>query len=74
MDKYLLLSIDESGKASYKHSSELFILSGIVIQEQLRTKLIKSMRYLKSKYFNNEEIVFHSRDVSRRKGLFSNLQ
>lgn len=74
MTTYKLLSIDESGKASYSHKSELFVLSGIIIQEKLKPRLDKLTRKLKKKYFKDEEIVFHSRDMYRRKGPFSILQ
>lgn len=71
---YKLLSLDESGKASYDHKSSLFILSGIVIPEKFKLKLDRLMRKLKKKYFKDEEIVFHSRDMYRRKGPFAILQ
>ncbi|MBI2017789.1 DUF3800 domain-containing protein [Candidatus Daviesbacteria bacterium] len=74
MPTYKLLSIDESGKASYDHKSELFVLSGIVIPEKFKPKLDKLTRKLKRKYFKNEEIVFHSRDMHRKKGPFALLQ
>lgn len=71
---YKLLSLDESGKASYSHKSPLFILSGTVIPEKFKSKLDKLMRRLKKKYFKDGEIVFHSRDMYRRKGPFAILQ
>ncbi|MDP3982702.1 MAG: DUF3800 domain-containing protein [bacterium] len=74
MTTYKLLSIDESGKASYNHKSELFVLSGIITPEKLKPKFDKLTRKLKKKYFKDEEIVFHSRDMYRRKGPFSILQ
>jgi len=74
MTTYKLLSLDESGKASYDHKSPLFILSGIVIPEKFKPKLDKLMRKLKKKYFKDEEIVFHSRDMYRKKGPFAILQ
>lgn len=74
MATYKLLSIDESGKASYNHKSELFILSGIITPEKLKPKFDKLTRKLKKKYFKDEEIVFHSRDMYRRKGPFAILQ
>jgi len=74
MTIYKLLSLDESGKASYNHPSELFILSGVIIPEKFKSKLDLKIRKLKKKYFNDEEIVFHSRDMYRRKGPFAILQ
>lgn len=73
MKSYKLLSIDETGKASYDHPSELFVLSGAVIPEKLKLKVDHKMRLLKKKFFNNEEVVFHARDMARKKGPFSIL-
>lgn len=66
-----ILSIDETGKASYKHLSPLFILSGVLINETFKVKLDNKIRKLKTKYLNNEDIVFHSRDMARKKGPFA---
>lgn len=74
MTVYKLLSIDESGKAGYKHKSPLFILSAAVMPEKFKPKLDQSMRKLKKKYFKNPDIVFHSRDMYRKKGPFVILQ
>lgn len=74
MADYKILSLDESGKASFNHLSKLFILSGIVIPEKFKPKLDRLMRKLKKKFFGDEEIIFHSRDMSRKKGPFSILQ
>lgn len=69
-----LLSIDESGKASYNHPSDLFTLSGVVIPEEYKTKVDRQIRKLKKKFFKDEEIVFHSRDMTRKKGPFHILR
>lgn len=74
MNQYRLLALDESGKASYEHPSELFVLSGVIIPEKLKQKLDNQMRKLKKKFFDNEDLVFHSRDMSRRKGPFAALR
>jgi len=74
MTIYKLLSIDESGKAAYSHMSKLFVLSGIVIPEKFKPQLDKLIRKLKKKYFKDEEIIFHSRDMYRKKGPFVILQ
>lgn len=71
---YKFLSIDESGRVSYKHPSQLFILSGVVIPEKLKEKLGNKMVKLKKKYFESEEVVFHSRDMARKKGIFVILE
>lgn len=71
MTNYKILSIDESGKASYGHFSKLFVLSAVVVSESFKPKLDLKIRKLKRKYFGNDEIVFHSRDMSRKKGIFA---
>jgi len=68
---YKILPIDESGKASYKHQSKLFILSAVLIAENYQSKLDSQIRKLKKKFLKNENVVFHSRDMSRKKGPFS---
>lgn len=73
MSIYKLLSIDESGKASYTHLSDLFILTGVVIPEKLKLAIDHKMRRVKKKYFGNEDIVFHGRDMARRGGAFTPL-
>lgn len=70
-NNYKILSIDESGKASYQHPSKLFVLSAVLIPENFKPQLDIKIRKIKIKYFNNEEIVFHSRGMSRKKGPFS---
>lgn len=68
--EYKLLSIDESGKASYNHPSNLFILSAVIIPENIKNKIDDQLRKIKIKYFGDENIIFHSRDMSRKKGDF----
>lgn len=68
---YKILSLDESGKASYKHPSELFILSGVIIPGKFRLRLDNKIKKIKKKFFDNEEVVFHSRDMFRKEGVFS---
>ncbi len=74
MKSYNLLSIDETGKASYKHPSQLFIVSGVLIPERLKKKIDSETRKIKKKYFKNPDIVFHTRDMIRAKGQFANLK
>lgn len=71
MLSYKILCIDETGKASYSHLSELFVLSGVIIPESLQAKIDNQVRKLKKKYLKDEDEIFHSRDMSRRKGKFS---
>nr|MBI5455723.1 hypothetical protein [Candidatus Levybacteria bacterium] len=74
MNNYKIIALDESGKASYAHHSELFVLSSVIISEKFKPKLDRLMRKLKFKYFKDAEIVFHSRDMYRAKGPFSTLR
>lgn len=73
MKLYKQLSLDESGKASYSHASGIFILSGVVIPEALKPKIQGQMRKIKKRYFEDEEIILHGRDLSRAGGSFSTL-
>jgi len=74
MKDYNILALDETGKASFSHPSKNFVLSGFILPEKLRLKLDGSIRRLKKKYFNDEEIVFHCRDMLRKKGPFASLR
>lgn len=74
MQSYKLLSLDESGKASFNHPSKLFILSGAVIPEKIKTKIDAKMKKLKKSFFKDEETIFHARDMVRKKGPFKILQ
>ncbi|MCX6702744.1 MAG: hypothetical protein NTW60_02660 [Candidatus Wolfebacteria bacterium] len=66
-----LLAIDETGKASLNHPSTTFILSGLILTEDYLSNLEKNLKNLKTKYFHDPDIVFHSRDMLRKKGPFS---
>ena len=74
MKGYKILALDETGKASFKHQSKNFVLSGIIVPENFKPKLNKAMCKLKKKYFDNDEIVFHCRDILRKKGPFACLR
>lgn len=71
MEGYKILALDESGKASYKHLSKNFVLSGLILSEGYKMELDNQVRQLKLKYFNDENIVFHCRDMLRKKGSFA---
>ncbi|HLE49759.1 MAG TPA: DUF3800 domain-containing protein [Patescibacteria group bacterium] len=71
---YKIISLDESGKASFEHPSKLFVLSAVLVPESFRSKLDNKIKKIKKKFFKDEEIVFHSRDMSRKKGPFSILR
>lgn len=74
MNRYKILALDETGKASLKHPSKNFILSGIIIPESFKPKLARKICKLNKKHFNNDEIVLHCRDVLRKKGPFACLR
>ncbi|MBU2539686.1 hypothetical protein KJ786_00785 [Patescibacteria group bacterium] len=74
MRDYKVLALDETGKASFNHLSKNFVLSGLIIPEKFKPKLDKIISKLKKKYFNDEEIVFHCRDIIRKKGSFALLR
>ncbi|MFA6651025.1 MAG: hypothetical protein WCS41_03085 [Candidatus Paceibacterota bacterium] len=72
-NSYKIIAIDESGKASFKHPSPEFLLSGLVISEKLLKKFDSDIKNIKKKFFKNPDIVFHCRDMLRKKGKFSIL-
>ncbi len=74
MRSYKILALDETGKASFKHLSKNFILSGLILPEKFKPEFNRSMKEIKKKYFGNEEVVFHCRDILRKKGPFSILR
>ncbi|MDD2766449.1 MAG: hypothetical protein PHH40_01625 [Candidatus Moranbacteria bacterium] len=74
MKGYKILALDETGKASLSHHSKNFILSGIIIPESYKPRLKLLMCKLKNKYFGNEDLVFHCRDMLRKKGPFALLR
>ncbi len=74
MHNYKILALDETGKASFKHLSKTFILSGLILAEDKKDEFNNSIRKLKKNYFGKENIVFHCRDILRKKGPFSILQ
>jgi hypothetical protein len=73
MKDYKVLALDETGKASFIHPSFNFVLSGFILPEKYKPKMDRSIRKLKKKYFADEEIVFHCRDMMRKKGPFVSL-
>ncbi len=73
MKDYKVLALDETGKASFNHPSKNFVLSGLILPEKFHTKLDNQIRKLKKKYFDNENIILHCRDIMRKKGPFVSL-
>jgi len=74
MSEYTILALDETGKASMSHASSAFVLSGLIVSEDHLPKLHEGFATLKSKFFTNPDIVFHCRDMLRKKGPFSILR
>lgn len=73
--KNINLFIDELGSASPKSTiSNIYLLSGIMISRESQEDLKIKADQIKFKYFNNTEIVFHSRDIGRKQGDFIELQ
>lgn len=73
MQSYKLLSLDESGKASYLHPSKIFILSGVVIPEDLKPKVHNQMKKIKKRFFGDEDVILHGRDMARAGSRFNVL-
>ncbi|MCF7820388.1 MAG: DUF3800 domain-containing protein [Candidatus Pacebacteria bacterium] len=71
MKNYKIIALDETGKASMNHQSKTFILSGLILKESYQKELEKEIKGLKKKYFNNNDIVLHCRDMIRKKGPFA---
>lgn len=74
MSEYKILALDETGKASFNHLSSTFVLSGSIMSEDYLPKIEKNFKRLKSKFFKNSDVVFHCRDMLRKKGPFSILR
>ena len=46
---YKIISLDESGKASFEHPSKLFVLSAVLVPESFRSKLDNKIKKIKKK-------------------------
>lgn len=71
-----IVFIDESGTSSYKDKDKYFTLTATIFKssnfELFRDEIVK----LKNKYwcngiYNNKKVVFHSIEISKKKGAFS---
>lgn len=65
--------IDESGEANIKIPDprfNIFVLCGIIFREDKYNIFNEQMKDLKKKFFNTEEIVFHSFEMRGKKGIF----
>jgi len=74
MSDYRVLAVDETGKASMNHKSTTFVLSGLITSEIFLPKLHEDFCALKTKFFNDSDVVFHCRDMLRKKGPFAILR
>lgn len=69
--KNLSLFIDESGIANPKvTNSEVYILSGCMVDDYSREKLKIEAGQIKFKYWTGKNIVFHSKEIGRKEGDF----
>lgn len=67
----LSLFIDESGIANPKViNSEVYILSGCMVDDYAREKIKIEADQIKFKYWTRTNIVFHSKEIGRKEGDF----
>src|SRR3989344_4284106 len=67
----LCLFIDESGEANPKvRSSEVYILSGCMVDDFAREKLKIEANQIKFKFWSRIDIVLHSREIGSKEGDF----
>jgi len=64
VSSYHLLSLDETGKASYNHNSPLFILSGMIIPESIKNRVDAKMRALKMKFWSSFISIVNNPNIS----------
>ena len=73
--KYFELFIDELGNHNpIDKKSGLYILSGCAVSKEGKIDLTVKADQIKFKYWGHTNIVFHSRDIGRRKGPFNILK
>lgn len=73
--KYYLF-LDESGNHDLKNIDQnfpIFLLCGILISEEEYFKLNEKIDNLKNKFWNNSNIILHSRDIRKRDNNFQIL-
>lgn len=67
----LSLFIDESGEANPKvRSSEVYTLSGCMVDDYARERLKIEANQIKFKFWSKVNIVLHSREIGRKEGDF----
>jgi len=75
MSKAYELFIDELGQANpISKQSKIYVLLGCAIEERQRSKLKIWADQIKFKYWGRTNIIFHSREIARNKGVFSTLE
>ena len=68
--------IDETGTASFNDLSPFFSVSAVLLTNQELERLLNLFLEIKLKYWNNglhgnQRVVFHSHDISKKRGAFS---
>jgi len=73
--KLINLFIDELGGASPKNTqSRIYLLCGIMVSAISREQLKIKADQIKFKYWDRTDIIFHSREIGRKEGVFKILQ
>lgn len=73
--KLLNLFIDELGQSNPKApNAGVYILSGCIVDKVSREDLKIKADQIKFKYWDKTNIVFHSREIGRKEGVFTILQ
>ena len=70
--KYLNLFIDESGQSNpKKQNTGVYILSGCLVDNKAKEFLKIRANQIKFKYWGRTDIVFHSREISRKENEYA---
>jgi len=72
--KLFNLFIDESGQSNPASSSNVYILSGCMVENFQRDNLKNKADQIKFKYWNQTNIVLHSREIWRKEDSFAILE
>lgn len=70
----LVLAVDGSGVASFKHPSKEFCISGIITTNKNLSKVNSRVSKVCKKYFNDPDVVLHFTEISRKIGIFDSLK
>ncbi len=69
------LFIDESGPSNPRvTSSPCYVVSSCRIKTVKQNDLRIKADRIKFKYWGNTEVIFHSREINRKEGIFENLE